>query len=112
MKKKRLAVIVGVITVVIISVGLLYNHFFCFSAEKWEKYPEMRINMIESLERQYEIKGKTENEITELLGEAVITLKDEYTIFQYYVGDSLSDPYTYNISFKDGICVSFGVVEH
>lgn len=39
-----------------------------FTVEKWEAYPEKRMLMLEDFQRQYPLIGKTEDEVTALLG--------------------------------------------
>ncbi|MBE5934795.1 MAG: hypothetical protein E7262_03290 [Lachnospiraceae bacterium] len=44
-----------------------YNKYI-FTASNWAEYPNDRINMIKSMESQYDFVGMTSNEVEELLG--------------------------------------------
>lgn len=59
-----------------------------FDQETWKKEPEKRDDMISSLTSKYKLKGMTENEIFDLLGEPSEKLTDPSRQFLYYIGSA------------------------
>ena len=99
-----------VINTVIFNIGWIY--ISDFSREKWDNNEDLRIHMIDDLEEKYQIIGKSEQEIIDLLGEPRTDTNNNIKMFWYYVGDSGSDPYTYDIIFENGIATVTEVNEH
>jgi len=114
--QKPLSLIMSVIIAVVIN-GIIYNSAYGyisnFSRHKWDNYEELRMYMIEDLEQRHQIIGRNEQEIIEILGECTTT--SEYNgkfRFEYYIGDDLIDPYTYDVIFDNGIVVDTAVIQH
>ncbi len=84
-----------------------------FSREKWDLYEKLRIHMIGDFENENELKGKSEEEIKDLLGEPanIVYDKDAFR-YEYYIGDGLIDPYTYDIIFYGDSVSSTEINEH
>lgn len=59
-----------------------------FDQETWNKEPEKRDGMISSLTSKYKLKGMTENEIIDLLGEPAEKLTEPSRQFLYYIGSA------------------------
>ncbi|OBR67730.1 hypothetical protein A7K91_08295 [Paenibacillus oryzae] len=58
-----------------------------FDGEKWSENPEERGSMMGSLQKKHELKGMTEDEIVELLGEPSSKQEEEEERqFVYYLG--------------------------
>ncbi|WLR55434.1 hypothetical protein LC048_24780 [Mesobacillus subterraneus] len=70
---------IKVITLTLLSLGLLIGGVICilflifspdkFNQDRWLKKPEERVDMVDSLLSEVNLKGKTKAEIIELLGE-------------------------------------------
>lgn len=83
-----------------------------YSRKKWDRYENFRIYMIDDLQKEHQLIGKSEEEIIELLGEPARKPDSGPRRFEYYVGDSMIDPYVYEIIFNNGIVENTMVVEH
>lgn len=59
-----------------------------FDQEAWLKEPEKRHDMMGSLTSKYKLKGMTENEIIDLLGEPAEQLTEPSRQFLYYIGSA------------------------
>ncbi|MBO7208117.1 MAG: hypothetical protein J6V58_00090 [Clostridia bacterium] len=83
-----------------------------FSQEKWGKYESLRTYMIDDLEEEYGIVGKTDKQVLELLGEPMYNYGFEpFARFEYYAGDGI-DSYYYEIVFEKGIAKDTTVAQH
>ena len=82
-----------------------------FTENKWDKYPELRYCMTDSLESKHKIVGKTEQEILELLGKPG-NIADYYDYRYEYLWKEDMDPYTYDIIFENGIAVRTEINQH
>ena len=110
-----LALIVATVISVMINSFIYLGVFYSisdFSRGKWDRNESLRIYMINNLENKYQVIGKNEKEIIELLGmPANIPDYGEYR-YEYYIGDSGSDPYTYDVIFDDGVVKATRIMEH
>ncbi|ANY70176.1 hypothetical protein BBD42_29480 [Paenibacillus sp. BIHB 4019] len=59
-----------------------------FDKETWLKEPEKRQDMVSSLTNKFKLKGMTENEIIDLLGEPAEKLSEPSRQFLYYIGSA------------------------
>lgn len=82
-----------------------------FTEDKWDKYPELRYCMTDSLEKQHKIVGKTEEEVLELLGKPG-NIADYYDYRYEYLWRESMDPYTYDIIFENGVAVRTEINHH
>ena len=57
-----------------------------FDQEAWLKEPEKRQGMMSSLTKKYELKGMTEKEVVNLLGEPAQKLDEPSRQYVYYLG--------------------------
>ncbi|MDD4844047.1 MAG: hypothetical protein PHU31_06925 [Anaerotignum sp.] len=82
-KHKKLTVIGFVILVLFCRNILIHT----FSTEKWGKYPEKRVDMVDDLLEKHELLGMTEQEVFLLLGQPTENayFKTENNIV-YYLG--------------------------
>ena len=103
--------LISVILVSIIFVGAK-SHISEFSGQKWMDYKRLRIHMIDNLEEEYEIIGKSNKEIIDLLGEPEYLYNTERIVYEYYVGSGIIDPYGYQIEFENNIAINTILVEH
>lgn len=73
---------------IIFSVVLLLLLCSCsqFDQETWKKEPEKRQDMIGSLTSNYKLKGMTENEIIDLLGNPGEKITEPSPQYLYYIG--------------------------
>ncbi len=83
-----------------------------FSIKKWQDNPPLRVHMIDSLEADYAVVGMDKTTVVEILGEPDFSDNIDDDIFEYYIGDSIIDPYTYDIEFENGVVVSTRIREH
>ncbi|MBQ4543251.1 MAG: hypothetical protein IJA19_03675 [Clostridia bacterium] len=68
--------------------------------------------MIDDLEEEHGIVGKTEKEVLELLGEPMYNYGNETIIrYEYYAGDGI-DSYYYEIVFENGIAKDTTFAQH
>ncbi len=103
--------ILSVVVVGCILVGAK-NYISDFSQEKWDNNERLRKYMIDDLEENYGIIGKTDKEIVDLLGEPIYISDDLNIKYEYYVGESIIDPYGYQIEFENNIAVNTALFEH
>lgn len=80
-----------------------------FTPKKWENNAKLRIYMIENLEEEHNPIGKNSEEIISLLGNPQYINDNTY---EYYFGDSMIDPYGYQIEFENDIAINTQLVEH
>ncbi|MFC4601408.1 hypothetical protein [Cohnella hongkongensis] len=75
---------------IIISILMVLVLCSCsrFDQETWLKEPEKRYDMVSSLTSKYKLKGMTENEIIDLLGEPAEKLTEPSRQFLYYIGSA------------------------
>ncbi|MDO5397637.1 MAG: hypothetical protein Q4G33_06885 [bacterium] len=92
--------------------ALTYTYFSHFTKTKWERNEQVRIYMINDLESKHEIIGKSEQEIIDLLGKPSNVAEYGLKTYEYYIGDDLIDPYTYNIGFENGIAKYANISQH
>lgn len=83
-----------------------------FSQEKWNNNERLRIYMIDDLEEDYVIVGMTNEEVLDLLGKPTYISDEQNSKYEYYVGESIIDPYGYQIDFENDIAVNTTLVEH
>lgn len=72
----------------LLALVLLFSLSACvkaFDGEKWSENREERGSMMDSLQKKHELKGMTEDEIIDLLGEPESKEESERT-FVYYLG--------------------------
>ncbi len=116
---KHLSLPLSLIVLTIISVvfvgcilGGAKNYISDFSKEKWNNNERLRVYMIDDLEKNHGIIGKTDIEIVDLLGEPIYIRDGQNTKYEYYVGESIIDPYGYQIEIENNIAVNTTLVEH
>lgn len=101
----------------VIITGIIYvgadSYISEFSRQKWNDNPRLRIHMLDDLNEKYEIEGKTKEEISSLLGDPeYVSETGTQKTFEYYVGDSIIDPYGFVIEFENDVAVNTKLVEH
>lgn len=97
--------------------GVIYNevdnYVSIYTRQKWDTHSELRFYMIDDLEKKYKFIGKTEQNVTDVLGEPTnIVQYNDYKVFEYYIRSDYIDPYTYDLKFDNGVVVNTGVVQH
>lgn len=110
-----LMLIIFTVLSVIVNSGIylgITGYLSDYSRKKWDRYENFRIYMIDDLQKEHQLIGKSEEEIIELLGEPARKPDSGPRRFEYYVGDSMIDPYVYEIIFNNGIVENTMVVEH
>ena len=121
-RKKRKAVWGLPLTLLLCAVvsaglnGVIYHvteqYISSYSRQKWDRYEKLRKYMIDDLERQYPLIGKTEQEVIDILGQPANRSNYSGQRFEYYIGDGFMDPYTYDLLFKNGVVVDTDIVQH
>ena len=101
--------ILSIIIVVTILIGAK-SYISDFSQEKWNCNERLRIYMIDDLEEGKGILGKIDKEIIDLLGEPIYISDTKKIIYEYYVGESMIDPYSYQIEFENNVAVNTALV--
>ncbi|MBR2365591.1 MAG: hypothetical protein IKA78_00300 [Oscillospiraceae bacterium] len=100
------------VVAVVCMLGGAKRYISDFSREKWSAHERLRKYMIDDLEREHGIVGKTDTEIVALLGEPIYIENEPQHTYEYYVGESIIDPCGYQIRFEDHIAVSTKLFEH
>ncbi|EJS70770.1 hypothetical protein CN425_22705 [Bacillus cereus] len=88
-KKQMLSVmIVGIIPLIVCAVQLSMNEYTSkFNQDRWLNYAEKRVHMVDDLLQKYKLIGKSNEEITKLLGTPTETRNEEDgVITSYYLG--------------------------
>lgn len=113
MKPTAMLVLTGVFCLT--SYGILNvatEYVSSFNRATWNHNEELRIYMIEDLERNYQLVGKTEQEVRSLLGEPANISEYHGKTFEYFINSGFMDPVTYDIRFENGIVKSGAKVNH
>jgi len=107
-------IVFSVLSVVVVSciLGGANNYISDFTQEKWNNNERLRKYMIDDLEQNYGIIGKTDKEIVNLLGEPIYISDELNNKYEYYVGESIIDPYGYQIEFENNIAINTTLFEH
>lgn len=104
-----------VINTVIFNIGWIYISEY--SREKWDNNEDLRIHMIDDLEENYQIIGKSEREVKDILGNPAY-VEDRNAgglngkLLSYYIGMNIIDPYMYDIILENGVVIQTEVNEH
>lgn len=104
-----------VINTVIFNIGWIYISEY--SREKWDNNEDLRIHMIDDLEEKYQIIGKSEREVKDILGNPAY-VEDRNAgglngkLLSYYIGMNIIDPYMYDIILENGVVIQTEVNEH
>lgn len=110
-----LSLLAAFVTGIIINC-IIHNSVFVyvsnFTRSKWKSLPDIRYYMIDDLENEHEITGKTEQDILYLLGEPTYVQERETKQYSYYVGKGYIDSVFYDIIFKDGVAIDAFSGEH
>ncbi|MGG0256019.1 hypothetical protein ABEY61_14970 [Bacillus toyonensis] len=88
-KKQMLRVmIVGIITLIVCAVQLSMNEYTSnFNRDRWLNDEEKRVHMVDDFMRKYKLIGKSNEEITQLLGTPTETRNEEEGVITlYYLG--------------------------
>ncbi len=107
-------IVFTILSVVVVGcvLGGANRYISHFTQEKWNNNERLRKYMIVDLEKNQGIIGKTDKEIVDLLGEPIY-ISDALNIkYEYYVGESIIDPYGYQIEFENNIAVNTTLFEH
>ena len=104
-----LSTITAAATALILLAGVR-TYMSDFTPTKWEKNPQLRTYMLEDLEQDHSLVGKSEEKIAALLGEPTDILSE--TVWEYYIGPGFMDPYGYRITFENGVVASSEIIEH
>ncbi len=107
-------IVFTIFSVVIVSCILFgaKNYISDFSQKKWNDNEKLRIYMLDDLEEKHGIVGKTNEEIIDLLGKPICVTDTKTIKYEYYVGESIIDPYGYQIEFENDIAINTALVEH
>ncbi|AHA06886.1 hypothetical protein COM33_21145 [Bacillus toyonensis] len=88
-KKQMLRVmIVGIIPLIVCAVQLSMNEYTSnFNRDRWLNDEEKRVHMVDDFMRKYKLIGKSNEEITQLLGTPTETRNEEEGVITlYYLG--------------------------
>ena len=107
-------IVFSILSVVVVGciLGGAKNYISDFSQEKWNNNERLRKYMLDDLEQNHGIIGKTDKEIVDLLGEPIYISDEQNNKYEYYVGESIIDPYGYQIEFENNIAVDTTLFEH
>ena len=77
-KKQMLGVIVALIPLIVCTVQLSVNEYTSkFNQNRWLNHADKRVHMVDDLLQKYKLKGKSNEEITQLLGAPTETRSGE-----------------------------------
>ena len=84
-----------------------------YDSTKWNEMERLRIYMTDDMEEELNILGKTDTEVELLLGATVKSeTGDGKVVYEYYAGEGLMDPITYDIIFENGVAIKTRITEH
>ncbi|MEI3159749.1 hypothetical protein [Monoglobus pectinilyticus] len=92
--------------------NIVKNSVSAYSRQNWDNNANLRIYMIEDLEKQYQFFGKTETEIIDFLGHPSNVSYYSGKRLEYYIGDGYIDPYTYDIIIENDVVSGTAIVQH
>ncbi|MGX5640316.1 hypothetical protein [Bacillus toyonensis] len=87
-KKQMLRVMIGIIPLIVCAVQLSMNEYTSnFNRDRWLNDEEKRVHMVDDFMRKYKLIGKSNEEITQLLGTPTETRNEEEGVITlYYLG--------------------------
>ena len=120
MKNKKIFVLSIVIVLTVLCYLVFQNMNERFTKQRWIEYPNIRYKMIDDIEKNNSIIGKTQQEVRELLGEPDNVWEHDfedgyYNYYQYYIGkkheifEMMWEPDMYLVTFRNGVVVSTSV---
>lgn len=92
--------------------NIIQNYVSTYNRQNWDNNENLRIYMIEDLEKQYQFIGKTEIEIIDFLGHPTNVSYYSGKRLEYYIGNGYIDPYTYDIMIENDIVADTDIVQH
>lgn len=92
--------------------NIVQNCVSAYSRQNWDNNSNLRIYMIEDLEKQYQFFGKTEAEVIDFLGHPSNVSYYSGKRLEYYIGDGYIDPYTYDIIIENDVVSGTVIVQH
>lgn len=95
-----------------VTYNIIQNHVSTYNRQNWDNNENLRIYMIEDLEKQYQFIGKTETEVTDFLGHPANISYYSGKRLEYYIGNGYIDPYTYDIIIENNIVADTDIVQH
>lgn len=115
---KKFIVVMALIAIVVIA--FLNFNDSKFTTNKWVVNTDSRYKMVESLESSYQLKGMTQQEIVDFLGNPDVKWEHDfenghYIYYQYYIGKNYKifefmwEPNIYLVTFCDGYVVSTSI---
>ncbi|MEG2584114.1 MAG: hypothetical protein RSA27_06380 [Oscillospiraceae bacterium] len=113
MKPTAMLVLTGVVCLTscgILNITKIYVSNF--NRATWDNNAELRIYMIEDLESEYQLIGKTEQEIKTLIGEPSNISEYKGRTFEYVISSGFMDPITFDIRFKNGVATRCEKIHH
>ena len=120
MKDKKLFVLSVAVILIAVCYLVLSSVDSGFTKERWLNYPDARYKMIDDIERNNLLIGKTQKEVQELLGEPENEWERDfedgyYNYYKYYIGreheifEMMWEPDMYLITFQNGFVVATSV---
>lgn len=105
-KKSCVRAVVVVLVYAFLTVGTFFifrGYFLSFTPEKWQRFPNKRSYMLEDLNRDYNLRERSKDEILDLLGMPNNTYDgtDADYIIDYYVGSFNIDPTMLSFEFEN-----------
>ncbi|ARO66518.1 Uncharacterized protein B5E39_4288 [Bacillus cereus] len=87
-EKKQMLLIVALISLIVCNVQLSVNEYTSkFNQNRWLNHADKRVHMVDDLLQKYKLIGKSNEEITQLLGAPTETRSgEEGVITLYYLG--------------------------
>ena len=110
-----LILIFCILSAALINAGaynIVKNSVSAYSRQNWDNNANLRIYMIEDLEKQYQFFEKTETEVIDFLGHPSNVSYYSGKRLEYYIGDGYIDPYTYDIIIENDVVSGTAIVQH
>ncbi|MBQ9985780.1 MAG: hypothetical protein IJP38_05680 [Oscillospiraceae bacterium] len=107
------ALSIAVLIVIILGTySACYIYLSQFTPDKWEAYPNQHYIMFDDLQKDYELRGMTKEELTELLGEedGSVYTEDEAKV-SYFFRSGFLEYDAISFIFTDGKVSSWEIIE-
>ena len=112
---KRMILIIGIMILAVLAGTILYNHNNqgVFTVERWEEYPNKRIQIVNDLLLKYDLKSMSKEEIISLLGKPSKTTGNfEISYFLGLDGTQIDDMMLDIRTNKEGKVEEYAINQH
>lgn len=113
MKPAAMLVLTGVVCLTSYGIlNIMKSYVSNFNRTVWDNNKEFRVYMVEDLESNYQLIGKTEQEIKMLIGEPSNISEYRGRTYEYFISSGFIDPITFDIRFENGVVTKCEKTHH